>query len=161
MKVKMLAAAAAMGISLVAAGAAQAQTGNIPNGGVTIQDVRTFLLNKGFKAEIKSGSTGQYIDSASGGVNFSVYMYDCHTGNRCASVQFSAGFDLNQGMTAGKINEWNRDKRYLKAYVDSEGDPYVQFDVNTSPGRTWTGFNDDFGVWVDILASFTQFIGWR
>lgn len=158
LKHTILAAGAALTLGLVAA--APASAAPIPNGGITVREMATFLQGKGYKAEIKSGSTGQYLSSAGAGVNFDVYFYDCTSG-RCASVQFEAGFDLTNGITAAKINEWNRDKRYMKAYVDSGNDPHVSYDVNTSPGRTYEGLADDFGVWTGTLPTFASFIGWN
>lgn len=159
LKTTLIATAAALGLSLCAAGAASAQSGPIPNGGVTVEEMVRFLQNKGFKAEVKTGTSGRYIASASSGVNFDVYFYDCR-GSRCASVQFSSGFDLTNGTTLSVVNSWNREKRYLKAYMDSENDPYVQYDANTSPARTWEGLADDFGVWTSTLPMFTQHINW-
>ena len=158
LKTTIVAAGAALALGL--AFAAPASAAPIPNGGVTVPDMVKFLQGKGYKAEVKSGSTGQYIASAGNGVNFDVYFYDCNAG-RCASVQFEAGFDLANGMTAAKINEWNRDKRYMKAYIDSGMDPHVSYDVNTSPGRTWEGLADDFGVWTGTIGTFSTFIGYH
>lgn len=159
LKTTLIAATAALGLSLCAAGAASAQSGAIPSGGVTVEEMVRFLQNKGFKAEVKTGTSGRYIASAASGVNFDVYFYDCR-GSRCASVQFSAGFDLTNGTTLSVVNNWNREKRYLKAYMDSENDPYVQYDANTSPARTWEGLADDFGVWTSTLPMFTRHINW-
>lgn len=159
LKHTLIAAAVAFGVSTLGAGVAAAQSGPIPTGGVTVEDMVRFLQKKGFKAEVKTGTTGRYISSASGGVNFDVIFYDCKSA-RCASIQFSAGFDMTNGLALSRINDWNRDKRYLKAMLDRESDPHVQYDVNTSPGRTWEGVNDDFGVWTSTLPSFTTHIGW-
>jgi hypothetical protein len=158
LKTTLLAAGAALALGLACA--APASAAPIPNGGVTIPDMVKFLQGKGYKAEVKSGSTGQYVSSAAGGVNFDIYFYDCDKG-RCASVQFEAGFDLSNGLSASKINEWNRDKRYMKAYVDSGNDPHVSYDVNTSPGRSYEGLADDLGVWTGTLPTFAQFIGFN
>ncbi len=161
MRLKLAAAAAAFGLAFAAAGGAAAQSGPIPNGGVTIEDLVRFLQNKGFKAEVKRATNGdRYISSASSGINFEIVPYDCNTGSRCASVQFSSSFDLNQGLSAARINEWNTTKRYVKAHIDDEGDPYARYDANTSPGGSWEAFADDFSVWTNILGEFTKFIGW-
>ncbi len=158
LKTTMMAAGAALALTLMAT--APAAAGPIPNGGVTVEDMVRFLQSKGYKAEVKSGTNGRYIASATAGVNFDVYFYDCVSG-RCASVQFEAGFDLANGITTAKINEWNRDKRYLKAYADSGADPHVSLDANTSPARTYEGLADDFGVWTGTLPTFASFIGWN
>jgi hypothetical protein len=158
LKTTMMAAGAALALALMTT--APASAAPIPDGGVTVEDMVRFLQSKGYKAEVKSGTNGRYIASAAAGVNFDVYFYDC-VRSRCASVQFEAGFDLTNGITTSKINEWNRDKRYLKAYVDSGSDPHVSMDANTSPARTYEGLADDFGVWTGTLPLFATFIGWN
>jgi hypothetical protein len=156
-------AAAATATALAfSAGAASAR--DIPSGGLTVDEVSAWLRDTGYKAEIKTSKTGEkYISSAAEGVSFEIYMYDCKS-DRCASMQLAAGFDLaDPGLKGGaaKINEWNQSKRYIKAYIDSTGDPWAQYDVNLSPGETYEGLEDSFkNVWVSSLPDFKKFIGW-
>jgi opacity protein-like surface antigen len=159
---RLLIASAAAAILALAAGAAQAR--DIPAGGLTVPELAAWLQQGGYKAEVKTTKAGDpYISSAAEGVSFEIYMYDCKAG-RCASLQLTAGFDLKDpGLPGGaaKINEWNMGKRYLKAYVDSTGDPWAQYDINLSPGETYEGLDDDFkNVWVSGLPEFKKFIGW-
>lgn len=155
---KTMIAGVCAGVVLLAAGSAMAQT--INSAGMTGPEVVAWLQNAGYKAELKKDSEGDpMISSAAQGVNFTVYFYDCDGGARCRAIQFSAGFDMKTPPTVQKINEWNRDKRYLKAYLDSDGDPRVEYDVNVNAGRTMSGLNDDFGVWTRRLADFKTFIG--
>ena len=145
---------------VLAASAAGAQARDIPAGGLTVDDVAAWLQQAGYKGALSKSDDGErYVSSAAEGVNFQVYMYDCKDGPRCASMQFSVVFDLYKGLTTDKINQWNRDKRYIKAYIDSEGDPWGQYDVNLSPGRTYEGLDDDFAVWRQTLPVFKTFIG--
>ena len=154
-------AAAAVALSL-GAGAAEAKP--IPDGGMTIPEVVSWLQDNGYKAEIKSLQSGEkYVSSAAEGVNFDIYMYDCKS-DRCASIQFAAGFNMTKPGLAGgvtKINEWNTTKRYIKAYVDTDNDPWAQYDVNLSPGATYEALDDNFkNVWISSLPDFKKFIGW-
>ncbi len=75
-------------------------------------------------------------------------------------MELAAGFDLTNGMSFEKINEWNRDNRYIKGYLDTENDPYAEYEVNLSPGRTYESLNDDFAIWRTALPKFKTFIGW-
>lgn len=144
-----------------AASTAIAAPGDIHVDGMTGPEVAKWLQDAGYKAELTTDKSGDpLIKSAAGGVNFSVYFYDCTAKPRCKAVQFSAGFDLKQPLTAAKINEWNRNNRYLKAYIDDEGDPHVEYDVNINAGRNKAGLNDDFEVWTSMIDDFTTFIGW-
>lgn len=141
------------------AGAAQAQVINA--GGMTGPEAVAWLQKSGYKAELTKDESGDpLINSAADGHDFKIYFYDCDAAKRCKALQFSAGFDLKQGLTLEKANEWNRKNRYLKAYLDDDMDPYVQYDVNVNAGRTVAGLDDDFGVWTGMLGDFTTFIDW-
>jgi hypothetical protein len=129
--------------------------------GMTGAEVADWLRKSGYKAELTKDDGGDpLIDSAADGHDFKIYFYDCSEAKRCKALQFSAGFDTKEGLTLEKANEWNRKNRYLKAYLDDEGDPYVQYDVNVNAGRTTAGLDDDFGVWTGMIGDFTKFIGW-
>jgi hypothetical protein len=135
--------------------------GDIHQDGMTGAEVAKWLQNAGYKAELSTDKGGDpLIKTAAQGVNFTVYFYDCTEKPRCKAIQFSAGFDLKVPLTAAKINEWNRNNRYLKAYIDDEGDPHVEYDVNVNAGRTKAGLDDDFAVWTSMIDDFTKFIDW-
>ncbi len=148
----MMAAAAAV------LGAAPAFAKDIPAGGLTIEEVQSWLQDAGYKAEMKTAKNGdRYLSSAAEGTNFTLDMYDCKDG-RCASAQFEASFDLSNGTTASKMNEWNTSKRYMRAVIDDEGDPALRYDINLSPGGTYEALKDDFGVFRGFLSDFKKFI---
>lgn len=152
------------GLSLAAAlmFAASASAAEIHADGMTGAEVAKWLQDAGYKAELTKDDGGDpMINSAAAGASFKVYFYDCDKAKtRCKALQFSAGFDLKTPLTLEKINEWNRKNRYLKAYLDDDMDPYVQYDVNVNAGRTVAGLDDDFGVWTGMLGDFTTFIDW-
>ena len=58
------------------------------------------------------------------------------------------------------MNDWNMNKRWVRAYVDKENDPWVEYDVDLAPGGTYEGLKDQFGIWQDALSHFRKFIGW-
>lgn len=129
--------------------------------GMTGAEVAKWLKDAGHKAELGTDKAGDpMIKSAAGDVNYSIYFYDCEAKPRCRAIQFSAGFDVDEPITAAKLNEWNRANRYLKAYLDEEGDPHVEYDVNVNAGRTKEGLDDDFSIWTSMIEDFTDFIDW-
>jgi hypothetical protein len=152
------------GLSLASAlmFAASASAAEIHADGMTGAEVAKWMQDAGYKAELTKDDGGDpMINSAANGASFKVYFYDCDKAQlRCKALQFSAGFDLKTPLTLEKINEWNRKNRYLKAYLDDDKDPYVQYDVNVNAGRTVAGLDDDFGVWTGMLDDFTTFIDW-
>ncbi len=101
------------------------------------------------------------ISSRVSDTKFSVYFYGCEDNMNCASIMFKAGYDLNNGISALKINEWNRDKRFAKAYIDDEGDPFMEFDVNLAfDGMGEKNFADNLDWWRLLVEDFEEFIEW-
>ncbi len=50
------------------------------------------------------------------------------------SLQFHAGFRAQP--TLEVINTWNKENRYGKTYLDGEGDPVLEYDLDLEGGAT-------------------------
>jgi hypothetical protein len=132
----------------------------LPDGGVTAAEVAGILQHAGYKAETSKDQYGDpLIRSASSGVNFSVYFYTCHDTPRCTSIQFYSGFK-KPGIAEARISEWNRTKRFGKAYLDKDGDPRLEMDMDVQHGANTEAIANDLDRWVAVLADFTKYIGW-
>ncbi len=143
--------------ALVAFAAVPAFAKDLPDGGFTVDDIVSWLQGKGYQAKIVSDEDGkQHVSSASGGVSFGVFMFDCNGGKRCASMQFSAGFATHGKFDTTKMNEWNRDSRWARGYFDKENDPWVEYDVDLTPGGTYENLDDEFDVWTKTLDRFVK-----
>lgn len=120
------------------------------------------LQDFGYKAALeKDGNGDPKIRSGAAGSNFTIYFYGCTNGADCRSIQISAGFDLTDGTTAEVMNEWNARKRYGKAYVDQDGDPWIEMDLNLDYGGiTPETFRDDLDLWERLVADFKTHINW-
>lgn len=57
------------------------------------------------------------------------------------SIQAYAGFKSDKA-NLSKINDWNRSKRYSRAYIDKEGDPVIELDLDLVGGITPARFVD-------------------
>ncbi len=152
-------AAGATAIWLCAAGMAAA--GPLPDGGVTAKEVATALSAKGYKADISIGEDGEpIITSGADGSTFRIFFYTCRETPRCASIQFTAAFDLDQGLTLAKMNEWNRTKRFGRGYLDEEMDPFLEMDVDFEHGATSEAVENVIDTWASVLPAFKDFVGW-
>lgn len=120
------------------------------------------LQSFGYKAVLdKDGNGDPKILSGAAGSNFSIYFYGCAEGKDCSSIQISAGFDLTNGTTADVMNDWNSKKRYGKAYVDQDGDPWIEMDINLEYGGiTAETFRDNLDLWERLVADFKTQINW-
>jgi len=107
------------------------------------------------------GDNDPKISSRVSDTKFSVYFYGCQDNMNCSSIMLKAGYDLNTGISALKINEWNRDKRFSKAYIDDEGDPFLEMDVNLDfDGVGNKNFEDTLDWWRLLVEDFEEFIDW-
>jgi len=155
MKHGILICAATLALALVS-NAASAK--DLPAGGMTINDLVNWLQGQGYKAEVQTAKDGsKNIYSAAEGSNFHIYQYDCKNG-RCGSLQFSVGFDTKGSFGPGPMNDWNRDNRWARAYVDKVNDPWLEYDVDLAPGGTFEMLNDEFGIWRDTLGRFHKIV---
>lgn len=144
-------------VAALAGGVAAAQS-VFPESG----DVARVLQAEGYAAKIEVDDQGDpVIRSSSQGVNWSVYFYGCEQGRNCSSVQFSAGFNLNEGISLERLNEWSRSKRYLYTYANDDMDPLVKMDVNMEGGVSETSFKASLSIWNSLLGQYLKHIGWN
>lgn len=123
--------------------------------------VANFLESYGLKVTRTQDQAGDpLLQSRVDETNFEVYFYDCQKGT-CDSMQFSAGFDVAKPLAPATLNEWNRDKRFGKLYLDTKGNPHVEYDVNLDfDGVGAKNFNDTIDVWRVVLSEFRSYINW-
>jgi hypothetical protein len=154
MRFKLLAAAAA---ALFAASAAQAQMVEAKKP----QTIVAALQEAGYTAKLATDPTGDpMISSASSGVPFTVFFYNCNDNKNCATIQFSAGFKLTTATTLGHINSWNGGQRFGRAHIDDEGDPVLRMDLDLDDGGMSSAlFTDNLEYWVAVLNNFKKHIG--
>lgn len=146
---------------LLIAAAVPAWAGDLPPGGMTAQDVATWLLSKGYSAQIKPDSTtpgDQIISSSVDGINFDIYMYFCTSG-RCKSLQYAAGWQPRADFNADKVNQWDRGYRYIRGYVADDGGLWAEYDLDVYPGGTYEALNASLDRWRSALGEFKTFFG--
>ena len=135
--------------------ASGAQARLLPDGGVTPGEVVAELQAKGFKAELKNDGAGDpMIVSATDGTPFRVHFFACTPAKRCATLMFTAGFDEEAGVPMAKVNEWNRRKRFIRAFVDDDQDPYAVLDADLEHGATTEAIANHIDTWTGILPLF-------
>lgn len=118
--------------------------------------IAELLRSKGYRAELPAAKPDEspHILSGAGGANFTLYFLDCTKGKDCKAVQYYAGFTKPK-MDTAKINEWNRDKRFTRAYIDKEGDAVLEMDVNMAPeGLPRALFVDNLEIWTSAIGEF-------
>ena len=134
----------------------------IQDGGITAAEVAKVLQDKGYKAEITTDNEGDpEVKSSTDGGNFAIFFYGCNKGPRCSSIEFQAGYDLPNGMSLDKINQWNKEHRFLRAYLDKDNDPYAEMDLDVEHAFLTEGLANNIDTWAAVLPKFKQFIGFK
>lgn len=70
------------------------------------------------------------------------------------SLQFYA-YESDTNTKLETINRWNRDKRYSRSYIDKDGDPVLELDLDLEGGVT------DKRIVDFLLTSRVSYLAWR
>ena len=130
-----------------------------PAKGVVVSDARTWLVGLGGTVgEPRAESGAQILAVADQPLPWTLTFYNCAGAALCDDVQFSAVFA--GPMTVEQMNAWNRDNRYLKAFLMPGATPgstgaIVQYDVVlTSTGTDQ--LQEPTVIWLQLLRKFAQ-----
>ncbi len=96
------------------------------------------------------------IEGRIGEKDYDLFFYNCIEGRDCKSLTFSAtweGADLTDQMMA----DWNREKRFGKAYLDGDGNATVDMSVNLHGGVTRANLDDTIDWWRLVLVEFDDY----
>lgn len=156
-------AAAAVAVCLFAA-SSNAQTDLVP-GNVDASDASVLvdvLQGLGYRAMLSTDAGGDpLILSSANGDEFRIYFYGCSNGRSCRNIQFSKGYDMDEGMSLEQANAWNREYRFGKVWLDGDSDPFIEMDVNLDVGGVAReNFADTFDWWLVTTSQFETYIGW-
>ncbi|MBU2166580.1 MAG: YbjN domain-containing protein [Alphaproteobacteria bacterium] len=128
--------------------------------GLTPAEVRAWLMEKGATVEAPQTIEGQTLLRVNdGSANWLIFFYGCDAAGRCQDIQFAANI-VADGLSLDRINAWNREQRFVKAYLQSniDGTPsaVLQFDVLLLAGLGVDQLNDPTVVWLELLARFIE-----
>lgn len=147
-------------------GAAETGGGGASSGGDLVTGssfdlIMASLQRNGFATELTTDSGGDpLIQSTDKDKPFSIQFYSCTENKDCQFVQFIKGWNMDDGITLAKIEEWNSSKVWGKAYRDDEKDPWLTMSVNLFGGVTIDNFDDTVDWWRVIVNQFEEHIGW-
>ncbi len=150
-----------LGAGFVAATALSAQAQTIVDGN-SVDEILNIARGYGSATLSESSSSGTpVIEGRIDGILYQLFFMNCDdNATNCEDLNFYAGF-LNLKPTLEVINDWNRDKRFGKAYLDSDLDAVVEFDVNLEHGVTRDNLDAAFAVWRLILDQYKTYIGYE
>ena len=100
------------------------------------------------------------IEGKIDGVQYYVVFRNCTDNTACEDLNFYAGF-LDNKQTLEAMNAWNRDKRFAFAFLDSDLDASITYDVNIEYGVTPKNLDATFSIWNQVLSQYADYIGFQ
>ncbi|MEM1086448.1 MAG: YbjN domain-containing protein [Pseudomonadota bacterium] len=120
------------------------------------------IQDAGYRAKLNRIEDGQkFIESSANGMKFQIRFYGCtEQQTDCELLVFTTGFDFADPQDERLVARWNYE-RFTKAYLDEEGDPFIQLPVNILHGVTVANFEDTLIWFTTEMAAFMDHIGWN
>jgi len=100
------------------------------------------------------------IEGRIGEKDYRLLFYGCSENRDCKTLMFSAGWerdDRTDDRTDEMMADWNREKRFGKAYLDEDGVATVEMNVNLHGGVTRANLDDTIDWWRLVLAEFADY----
>jgi len=126
--------------------------------GNQVDDIVAIARGIGSASLEKQSNGDPRIAGTTGGIGYQVFFLNCTDNAACEDINFYAGF-LDNKPTMDAMNAWNRDKRFGNAYLDSDLDAVIEFDVNLEHGVTRENLEAAFSLWTLLLEQFSAYIG--
>jgi hypothetical protein len=142
-------------LALKVAGAALLAWGATPASAQTVEarspaTVEAALAGAGYSPEMKKDSGGDpLIVVTADGYKVIVMFFGCKNNADCKSVSFYAAYRAPKKIDLQAINAWNQKRRFGRAFLDNDGDPTLQFEVDLDDG----GMSK--ALFIDNLEWFT------
>ena len=100
-----------------------------------------------------------YIESNRNGLKFLVLFMNCEENKNCKTLQNNMGFSDAKEVTIERLNQWNKDKRFARAYRDDAGDPVLEMDVDLDfAGIPRENVGETFNTWSSLMDSFREYV---
>ncbi|HEY1802957.1 MAG TPA: YbjN domain-containing protein [Terracidiphilus sp.] len=133
----------------------------IPESGLTVEELGSWLENEGYAVKFVTGESGRrHIETNCQGSPLNIFLGDCK-GERCASLELAAGFSTGGKFDVTQINGWNYDNRWCRAYYDNVNDPWLRMNIDLWPGGTYEALSSRFETWNRTLGRFIDKFGLR
>ena len=132
----------------------------IPAGKVTLRNMASVvaaLQKEGYRAKLVTEDKKVHIESASNGAKFYIYPENCGDKGECKDLMIRASYNKlkDKPITVAEINDFNRESRWVRGYLDKEGDPIVEMDILfTDQQIDEAMFIEAIQVWQKMMGQF-------
>jgi hypothetical protein len=127
---------------------------------LTAEEMEAILKEAGYRYERVKEGAEVFFSLRIGGLRALLFLTDCN-GGRCGSLQLFAGFKMGKPPTLERINAWNREKRFSRAYLDKDGDPVLESELDLEGGVTRQAIISFLETFEISLSRFATWIGFQ
>ena len=117
----------------------------------TVTDTRMDGILKGMGFETTLVKAGSFRFELNG---YKVLML---LGNDNTDAQLYIGFG-DMKVSPSKMNEWNKGKRFCRAYMDDDGNPVLESDLDFTGGVTEDAIKAWIKLYRGLLKSYIEFL---
>lgn len=134
---------------------------------ITGKEFAALMAEFGYDVKLEKDDSGDpYLVSTKGDTSFVVIFYGCDKNKDalkrvCGDVQFRSSYEAPEAASLNRMNKWNTDFRFGKAYVDDDGDPTIEMVLNMSGGVTTSYIRNILKWWGIVVRDFEKHIGWE
>ena len=122
--------------------------------------IKEIVESQGWPATlISKADEDPYIESNRNGLKFLVLFMNCEDNKDCKTLQYYMGFSDAKDVTIEKLNSWNKDKRFARAYRDDAGDPVLEMDVDLDfAGIPRENVGETLNTWASLMDSYREYV---
>lgn len=117
------------------------------------EDILNLARGYGSASMDKADSGDPMIRGRIDGTAYVIFFNDCTDNRDCLTLGFYAAW-TDTDVSDRQIADWNRDKRFSRAYIDADGDPVIEFDVNLRFGVSRSNLDDTIDWWKTVMLDF-------
>lgn len=122
--------------------------------------IKAIVESQGWPATlVQKDGEDPYIESSRNDLKFLVLFLNCTDNKRCKTLQYYMGFNDAKDIPLTRFNQWNKDKRFARAYKDDEGDPVLEMDVDLDfAGIPRENVGETLNTWASLMDSFREYV---
>lgn len=123
--------------------------------------IASLIRGMGMPAKvIRKAGENPYIESKHSGLTYLVFFMTCDDSNtNCKTLQYYMGYSDSKETTLEKLNEWNKDHRFARAYRDNEGDPVLEMDIDLDfKGLPRENIVESLKTWQSLIDQYQTFL---
>ncbi|MGR3621912.1 YbjN domain-containing protein [Pseudophaeobacter sp.] len=125
--------------------------------------IQNFFLDEGAGVELLEDNVGDpQLDVNYYGSEFTIFYYGCDNNTNCDSIQFYSGYATDGRVRLKTVNDFNEEKRWVRAYVGDDGSTKLEMDVYFGDdGLGADDFATTVALWSRRMGDFEDVIDFK